>query len=160
MKIDAKKIQDLARDDVLAGSLFDYLAKKQRHTKELTVDLAIQQVPGAMRSEMVQVFRELQQIGLGSLLMGRKGKKTRLSWLVQPADIEKARKKEIAELIASGSDSVSNEEFEQDDEDAELLTHEYRLRRDLVVSIKLPEDLTAKEASRLSQWLVTIPYDE
>ena len=115
MKIDAKKIQDLARDDALAASLFDYLAKKQRHTRELTVDQAIKDVPDVARSEMVQVFRELEKIGLGRLRMGRKGKKTRLSWDVRPADIEKARKKEIDELITSVSDSVLDEEDEQDD---------------------------------------------
>jgi len=158
MIIQATEIQNLARDEPLISKLFDYLGGRQRHAREITIDRAMKAVPGEARSEMVRAFRLIGQVGLGDLLMGRKGKKTRLSWLVSPSDIERAVRGDVAEVISlGGNDSVISED---DDEDEDLVTHEYRLRRDLVVSIELPEDLTPKEASRLSQWLLTVPFDE
>lgn len=160
MSIEKKAILDLANDEPIISSLFDYLAARQRHTSELTIDRAIKAVPGTSRSEMISAFRELEQIGLGNLLLGRKGGKTRLSWLVSPEDIEKSRMGELDPIPLSDSESDLDELDEYEDENEELITHNYQLRRDLIISIKLPEDLTERESSRLGQWLATLPFDQ
>lgn len=158
MSVTQKSILTLENSEPVASAIFDYLATRQRHTSALTVDRAVKAVPGTTKSEMISVFRELEKIGLGVLLLGRKGGKTRLSWSVAPTDIEKARTGELDPIPLSVDDS---DEFDEDEDENEegLITHTYRLRKDLLISIKLPEDLTDKEASRLGQWLATVPFD-
>lgn len=41
----------------------------------------------------------------------------------------------------------------------EKLTHQLRLRRNFVVKIKLPADLTEQEAARLASWMEALPLD-
>lgn len=43
---------------------------------------------------------------------------------------------------------------------AEQLTHDYRLRPDVVIKVDLPEDLNKAEAERLASWLKTLPFGE
>lgn len=160
MSVTQKSILTLENSEPVASAIFDYLATRQRHTSELTVDRAVKAVPSTTKSEMISVFRELEKIGLGVLLLGRKGGKTRLSWSVAPTDIEKARTGELDPIPLSVDDSDEFDEDEDENEDEEgMITHTYRLRKDLLISIKLPEDLTDKEASRLGQWLATVPFD-
>jgi len=161
MSVTQKSILDLENLEPVASAIFDYLATRQRHTSALTVDRAVKAVPGTTKSEMISVFRELEKIGLGVLLLGRKGAKTRFAWLVSPANLQRARTGELDPVPLSVNESDSDD-FDEDDEDEDedgLVTHTYRLRRDLTISIKLPHDLTDKEASRLGQFLTTVPFD-
>lgn len=41
-----------------------------------------------------------------------------------------------------------------------FVSHRFTLRRNMVVTLPLPEDLTAKDVERLSKWLATLPLDE
>lgn len=158
MSIAQETILAIQGTEPLVGRLFDWLATKQRFTQALTIERAIKAIPGTTKAEMIAVFRELENIKLGVLLLGRKGGKTRFSWSVAPADIEKARMGELDPIPSYDSEPEDDDEDEDEDEEG-LVTHTYRLRRDLVITIKLPDDLTDKEASRLGQWLATVPFD-
>lgn len=41
-----------------------------------------------------------------------------------------------------------------------MLTHKFRLRADLEISLELPADLSIKEVARVSEFLKTLPFDE
>lgn len=66
------------RDDV-ARRLFDNFAGRKNDYRMTTVSRGVG-LTGASRSEIVALFRELEQLGAGSFKSGRRGSKTRIEW--------------------------------------------------------------------------------
>jgi hypothetical protein len=98
----------------------------------------------AGRSEVVQVFKLLQAADYGAFIVGRRTYPSRFEWA-----------KALAEG-ASGSapDAVGAENADGNNS----LVHQFRLRPDYVVNVRLPKDLTTTEAARLSEYIKTLPF--
>jgi hypothetical protein len=62
--------------------------------------------------------------------------------------------------IEDGEAEAENETLEGDFEKWDWITHTFQLRPDQRVTIKLPVDLTAKEAERLAGFIRQVPFSE
>lgn len=142
-----------------AKAILDHLANGKTDTavsrpEQLAYDLQV------TRNRVIEVMRALEAAGVGRFVVGRKGHPSRFEWSNSPISVGR---------VASGaSDSFEPLRREQpmkwpsrgEEREAHPLTHRFRLRKDLEVSIELPEDLTASEATRLADFIRTLPFSE
>jgi hypothetical protein len=72
-------VRKLYLNDEPAKAIFDRFASRQRDARETPIErtawMAECEYP-----EVLRVFRELADLGVGHLLMGRKGRKSRMKW--------------------------------------------------------------------------------
>src|SRR5439155_5739325 len=68
------------------ATIFDVLAKRKRNRKETPLDQIVSEIetddlgPLKARQVVVELFRELANLGIGRLLVGRRARKTRFHW--------------------------------------------------------------------------------
>lgn len=99
------------------------------------------------RGALVRFLKDLQELGYGRFVTGRRGHKSRFEWSLS-----------ILHLSEAGSvESTSDEN--QGAEPPEIITHTFVLRSNYTVSLGLPSDLTAAEARRLSMFIASLPFD-
>lgn len=157
METDANKIRNLYKKNSVARSLFDYFAKRAYDATETKVDriLAIMKNEGKelSRGQIIDVFKELEDLQCGKFVSGRRGWQSRFVWSVSLAALGKIAGGEIQELQMKSEDLPA-------DEETETLTHSFHLRPDLLVKIELPGNLTANEASRLAEFIKALPFGE
>ncbi len=110
--------------------------------RDLDVLLAIE-ATGLGRSRVLHLFRDLESIGCGRLVVGRRGHRSRFR--PGPHDLGRVARRALAGAPAA-------------DRGSSLITHSYRLRPDQSVELSLPRDLTAAEADRLASFVRTLPF--
>ncbi len=74
--------------------------------------------------------------------------------MISVAKAAKGEEQTIAKL--DPGESVSSED--ECDVPAGTLRHAYRLRQDLMINLELPANLTTKEATRLAEFIKTLPF--
>lgn len=158
-KIDIRKLKELYRTNPAAQAMLDEFARRERNRTETKVDnllsLKVNDRP-IIRGEIIQVLQELERIGCGTFIVGRKGHPSRFQWTVGLPSVGKAAAGEDVPL-----DVISEEEREQADElpEGELETYAFPLRPNLKVKLELPTDLSSAEASRLADFIKALPFD-
>lgn len=65
---------------------------------------------------------------------------------------------EIIEDLAQATEKLK-EELGEDYERTETITHRFQLRHDYTVKLKLPEDLTDREAERIALFVQALPFE-
>lgn len=153
------RLRALHQDNRAAAILFDEYANRKRNKRVTNTDWVARLVreQNVQRSEVIQMFRTLENIGCGKYVEGRKGKPSRFDWTkssLAVCQLAIGERKDVkdADLQAVGS--------EAEEPEADLERHTFRLRSDLVVDLDLPSDLTISEAERLSKFVLTIPRGE
>ena len=101
------------------------------------------------RPEVIQAFKSLQHVGAGTFIVGRKQYPTRFHHSVDSATLAKAARTE-GEGIAAGVADPSSETV--------VIDHRYVLRQDFHLTVRLPADLTKTEATRLAEFIRTLPF--
>lgn len=136
--------------------VLDYFAKRERGNS-VTVDRLLEALDGAdgrrpRRKDVISVLREVAELGFGRFKTGRRGGVSRLEFSMPIAAVG---------AWARG-DQVSGIETEEKlpATTAEILNHAYRLRPDYVIEVALPADLSAVEASRLAEFVKTLPFEQ
>src|SRR5207253_721442 len=126
-----------------AQILLDYLAQRDRNRSETKIDRVLGNLSNdgneIRRSDMIEVFRKLEELGCGRYVEGRHGHPSRFAWSIGLVGVGR---------ISSG-ESQSIEAMETEEELPETLTHTFHLRVDCPITIELPLDLTTQEAERL-----------
>lgn len=153
--VSSSKIRDLGTRSSIAVAFFEFLASKKRFSADFSLEDASRAIPQASKTDLIAIFKELETLGVAEFRMGRRGFKTRLTWIARPLDVARAWKGELQDVAL---DDVSEEEADVDSED--FVEHVYQLRRDLRISVELPPDLTEKEATKLAKWIETLPFTE
>lgn len=171
VKLKSGLVADLRRlyqtDDV-ARRLLDNLANRQKD-RHVTPASRAAVLADASHGEIVALLRKLDQIGAGEFKVGRRGSKTRIEWLysqrglgqaaqgaaVQPEQIEAVDPAELEDEA-----EPAGETSDDDVGDGEWISHSFQLRADLRLSIKLPADLTSKEAERLAGFIRQVPFED
>lgn len=156
-------LKALYSSDEAAKLILDEFAGRERGQRETKVDRlqGILSSDGVGRSEIIRVFRILEELGFGEFIEGRRGHVSRFQWQYSAVDVGKA---------ASGSSDAIGEigSAEEDDEDAELsaarippgsLAHRFQLRPDWQVDVILPVNFSTQEAARLSDFIKTLPFN-
>jgi hypothetical protein len=149
---------------------FEALRSRERNRSALTAESFLK-APEIDRSnynamtmlkKVREFFNELEQVGLGKLIVGRRGAKTRFVWAAPLGQvnkvIEEVEKGYTAQTWRSGDPDIRRKnEASTADVAIDLFSHKYILRQDCVVTIDLPIDLTVNEAERLSGFIKTLP---
>jgi hypothetical protein len=157
MQVDTSKIRALYKKDQVARSVFDYFARRTNDATETKVDriLSILKKEGndLSRGQIIEFFKVLETLGAGKFVTGRRGWPSRFVWDVGLVSLAKIAGGESQELQNKAAASLA-------DEEGETLSHIFHLRPDLQIKIELPADLTVSEASRLSDFVKSLPFDE
>jgi hypothetical protein len=141
----------------VAKFIFDYFSSRTKNSSTTKIDrllqLLYQRGQSPSRSEVISYFRQLEDAGCGQYVEGRRGHPSRFEWFVNLTTVGQA---------AAGSttkvEGLLDESDEIEDLYSNLLSHEYRLRPDLLVKFELPQDLSISEASRLAEFIKTLPF--
>jgi hypothetical protein len=154
--IDIPTLQKLYNQDAEAKAILDYLASRERNRSETKLDrlLWILRVDGNQvhRGAAIRVFRALEDVGCGRFVAGRKGHPSRFEWTVGMVDVARVAAGETVKIEAAPID-------ENDEAADDLLEHHFLLRKDLDVPLRLPGNLTAREAARLAAFIQSLPFD-
>lgn len=133
------------------------------------------------RPEITQFFETLHSIGIGEFIAGEGVRRPRFVWGYPLQELPRVASGEAWELTPLPAGSAADEDDDpraengggytngahDDDEDdilhesahgRPMLKHIYRLRGDYVVKLRLPMDLTPSEATRLADFIKTLPF--
>jgi len=151
-------LREYYQADQLARLILDYFARRERNSRVTKLDRLQNLLDGEhefSRGDLVAFFRRLQEIGCGTFVPGRHGHPSRFEWT---ADLIT-----VGQVASGESDRVSDDVSGGDDEanggdDVDFLDHPFNLRPNLRVHVKLPGDLSVKEAERLADFVKSLPF--
>ena len=163
---EVKSIKNLVDSSDVAKEFFESLAARVKNYRITTVEQAMRST-GSGRREVVELFKQMTELGLGDFIVGRRSGVSRFEWSVRMVDTAKAA---LGELELEDIEPLANEELEElesDEEAAEeesvetgMVKHSFVLRpRSNLITIALPEDLTEHEAQRLSKFMLSLPTE-
>jgi hypothetical protein len=155
MKIE--ELKEFYSQNQTARVVCDHMANRERNQSETKLPrilrLLEQERKEVKKSDVIAMFRKLQDFECGEFIAGRKGWQTRFVWSVGSLGACKAASGEIASVVPLGpADDAPSEK--------EVLNHDYNLRSDLVVKFALPVDLTEREAKRLADFINSLPLED
>lgn len=150
----ATALKNLNDNDDDARTIFDWFARRKRNSAVTIVRRAAEKTR-IEEAAIRRVFGELEKLECGSLKIGRKGYETRMVWDLSILSIGAAAKGRIK--VDSGLERL--EDIEDEEEEAQVISHVFRLRPDFDVSLNLPADFSPKEADRLGAFLKSIPIN-
>ncbi|MEE9269767.1 MAG: hypothetical protein V3V49_05840 [Candidatus Krumholzibacteria bacterium] len=154
---DREKVQELYCSDVVAQAVFDYLKDHGAGTRETTLEGVenglTEQGKKVSRSELIDFFKTLEALSLGTFIVGRRGRASRFRWSVNPAELAVVASGGIEDGDAAGSEGGNG------GSEAETITHQYVLRPGFILKLRLPVDLSNEEASRLAGFLRSLPFE-
>ena len=147
-----------AKDEALQA-ICDHFALRSQNQKETKLSrlqiLLRREGQTINRAKIIAALKKLESAQCGKYIKGSKGWPSRFEWTVS------------SQLAGSSAadDLVSEEDYEEmfdelDEEAIEMRDHSYQLRTDLAVTLDLPVDLTAHEAKRLAQFILSLPLTE
>jgi hypothetical protein len=110
--------------------------------------------------KLIRFLRRLEALGCGKFITGRKGHPTRFEWNYSPSSvgIAAAGVQPIEQTEEANSAKIAEESAQEAAVDTDTIEHRYRLRADWIVELQLPSDLTTWEATRLSDFIRTLPF--
>jgi hypothetical protein len=158
MDIDVAGLRDLYKASVVAQAALDHFGRRRKNSGITTVDRLQERLVRlgheVSRNEVVDLLRTLGKLGCGKFVVGRRGGRSRLRWSVGLREVGQ---------LAAGEDvavpQLETAEHEEGDgpEAGANREHRYWLRPELEVLLELPPNLTASEASRLADFIRTLP---
>ncbi|MGH6836998.1 MAG: hypothetical protein ACREC9_16025 [Methylocella sp.] len=155
----SKSLKDIYHEDKDARAIFDWFATRQNDAREVAADRAAVMAEVGY-PDVIRVFRILADIGCGRFLIGRKSHKTRMAWDYSIRSLAAAAQGGAQAIEEIDPEFVEDSiEADEEEETHGLLTHEFQLRARDKVQIKLPSDLSAKEAERLAAFIKTLPFE-
>lgn len=157
-----EQIVELAKSNEIANRFFEDLAQREKNYRATSVERA-RAITGGKRSDVIDLFRDMERVGLGDFVIGRRGGKSRFEWKVGMVDAGRVATGEsstVADIGESEYEVDTTVEIEDVDDGGDLISHSFMLRkgRDPVV-FSLPEDLTQLEARRLSAFISSLPFE-
>ncbi len=158
--VNVGSLTSLYRSGAVPKAVFDSFARRQKNSAKTTVDRLQsslrQEGYDIPRSELVAFFRQLEEANCGQFVIGRKGHPSRFEWITSLISVGQAASGEVTK-VDTIAESGSVEEAEEDI-DGQMLDHRYLLRPGLELKFTLPQDLTQGEASRIADFVRTLPF--
>jgi DNA-binding MarR family transcriptional regulator len=156
--ISADGVRNLMDRNDVSKAFLERLANRTRSSRFTTVEHVIRFTRGT-RKDVVELFKSLEELGLGAFIPGRRGGQSRFEWHVRLTDVGQAAIGEVEE-IEQATEHELEEEDEEDEEEEGMVSHEYTLRPGAKVEFSLPSNLTQKEADRLAMFIKTLPFTD
>lgn len=155
--IDIQGLKELYGEVQAAKFMLDHFASRERNWSTSAVDRLLtvlnREGAGVSRKDVIDVLRRLEEIGCGSFKVGRHGHPSRFEWKVGMVAVGRVAVGEAEEVEDLPLDAV------EDEGEWQVLEHSFALRPDLKVTIDLPADLTASEATRLAEFIKSLPFE-
>lgn len=155
---DITGLRRLYAENPIARAFLDHSANRRYNQAESKVDRVMQilgqngnEVP---RSDIVAMFRALEQYQCGQFIIGRRGWPSRFVWSVGMISVGRAATGEISEI-----ETLAQEPGEDVAAATEALVHSFHLRPQWEVNLELPSDLTTNEAHRLADFIKSLPFE-
>lgn len=161
----SNSLKALYNENEVAQRFFDKAAERQRNPASTSVERAAIATEST-KSNITDLFKSLEEIGVGTFRLGRRGHKSRIIWdyeiislgetargVSEPIEIEDSTQIEDEEDIIFGNDKNENEE------DRGVIPHQFQLRSDQAINFSLPKDLTNREAERLANFIKSLPFE-
>jgi hypothetical protein len=162
MTIQPANLKRLYGSNACARAILDHLAADGEDRDETTVHemwtLLVSRAHSFSRHHVIRAFKSLQHVGAGVFLVGRKGHPTRFVHVVSVRELAKLARGEQEPVPVPRSSDVAPPPATPAAEHAATLTHRYNLRPDLLIELALPADLTKSEATRLAEFVRTLPF--
>lgn len=163
---DIKSIKNLVETSNVARDFFESLSARVKNYRITTVDQAMRSTKGGRR-EVVDLFKQMEALGLGYFIVGRRSGVSRFEWSVRMVETARAALGDldleaIEPLESEELDELETEEIEDDEDmdDHQFVRHSFVLRpRSAPFIFVLPEDLTEHEAQRLSRFMLSLPFE-
>jgi hypothetical protein len=168
--VDFQSIRQLYQSDSSARTILDEFAGFRRNTSTTALEQLLFRLTSAgkpvPKSEVIEVLRKLEQFGCGDFITGRKGHATRFEWTYPLSKVGKIaagwhplEAPETNQELTEASEDEDLDELADPPADLGAIDHSFQLRPGYRVEIRLPSDLTNREANRLSDFLKTLPFD-
>lgn len=159
-------VKNFVESSEVAKSFFEHLAGRKKSYRVTTVERAMA-ITGYGRKDVVDLFKQMTEQGMGDFIVGRRTGVSRFEWAMPMVDVAKAAfgELELNEIEPLHGDELDELEVEETEEEAEvestgLVKHSFSLRpRSAAVVFYLPEDLTGREAQRLANFMLTLPVE-
>lgn len=159
--IDVKKIRELIASSDVAKVFFEHLATRIKNYRVTTVDHAMRLTDGRGRREIVELFKQMEALGLGKFTVGRRSGVSRFEWsvgMVETAQAAFGETDEIESLDSSELEIEDEQEEESEEARTESTKHSFVLRPGAPpITFALPSDLSIHEAERLSRFILCLP---
>ena len=172
---DIAGLRNYAAADEPARACFELLSRRQRRRRELAVDVLMRDA-GITRTAAVSIFRSLESLGCGKMVVGRRNGRTRFEWHFTMSSVglvalgqsdfldpmgrddpeEGSETGGSADGPASGGFQAGSGNDGQRDQASVatgMLSYPFPLRNGVKASLILPEDLTVEEAERLGNFI-------
>jgi len=158
-------IRNLTSSSTVAQAFFEQLAGRVKNYRVTTVDHAIRLTGGSSRKQVVDLFKKMEELGLGHFIVGRRNGTSRFEWSVGMVETGQAALGESEDIEAIDESELEiaemSEEEEEEEEESLFVEHSFVLRRnEPPVVFKLPIDLSVREAERISKFIQTLPINE
>ena len=153
--MDAEGLKKLYENNNAVRTICDHMASRERNQRETKLKrilyLLSDEASPLKQPDAVIAFRELEKVGCGKFLVGRRGSRSRFVWEVDSLIVSQVAQGVVgAEEAADGGD-----EYE-----TETLEHQFNLRSDFAIDLTLPIDLSSSEAERLCAFIRSLPLEE
>lgn len=149
------KIQTLYQSHKHAKPLFDWLATRPSDERETELKVAATEIAADYR-ELYGLFKhELQPLGLGDIIVGRKGQPTRFMWHGHYKDVVKDVAQADGERVLELPDDTANTVVPKylSSPQPTMRSCSFPIRQGLEISFNLPIDLTQNEAERFGMFV-------
>ncbi len=164
---DLESLKKLYATNLSAKAVLDEFASRQRNQQKTTLEQLLTRLrnkgSAIAKKDVIDVLRKLEEYGYGSFRNGRRGHPTRFEWKYDLVSVGKAAAggtQSVKEIqVGEDQDASSDEELPVRTIREGAILHTFKLRPDWKVEIVLPADFSAREASRLSEFVKTLPFD-
>jgi len=163
--VNIQGLRELYNEYDLAKGFFDYISTRSRNSWETSVD-RLQHLLGSRglecsRSDLVWLLKQLDQLNVGTFIVGRHGQRSRFQWDTAMISVGKAAAGEDVEVEGLNEDDAN---LSEDDEEVALrdgyLRHTFKLRPNVEITLDLPSDFSSSEANRLAGYVRTLPFED
>jgi len=158
------QLRELYRTTYEARAFLDWLKENEQCYLTLGVGYA-EEKTGINYYELVAIFKELDKIGAGEFIVGRKGHDSRFNWKLNTKKLAEAATDEfgttyltLPDMLNVPKNAVEAITASKQKNKTDKLKHSFNLRRDFVVDIELPSDFDGGDLSRLKNWLDLLVY--
>jgi hypothetical protein len=151
-----RRVADFCQESRSVKRLFEWLGEQPPYEKGSYITVSAAMKPAwEDRKGTIEIFKRLEKIDVGFWMVGRHSNPTRLFWKCQSNELAKKVLEEIEqrEMASESGDAAVTEEVLP-----MTIDHSFQLRPDNMLQIRLPRDVTDKEAERLAAWVRTLPF--
>lgn len=148
--------------DPTSLSFYNWASGIHRTPRETTFE-DLQAALKISKLEARQFAADIESVGIGTRIFGRRSFKSRIKWKYTLQSIAQAAREQIdtLEVVSDKGFAMAAESGETigSVNDADDVEHTFQLRSGKRVHFRLPRDLTTREADRLAAFIKTLPLE-